>query len=167
MPVFILSCLSISYLADNQHPLHPYLLSPIIIPVFGALMAIFGVGLLTGKPRSINWHDLFATSALFVWFAYWHRFFDAEAPMFVYFPLFLAIIALSVLIFFIGQRRHIDAETRQIMQSLAERHRLLSLATVGFVLLSLFLIDHFLLFPIAMTLFVIKFSLIECVKHDV
>lgn len=166
MPVFILSCLSLGYLADNNHPLIEYLIAPLVVPVMGTVMALSGAGLLLDKPRRINWHDFFASSTLFVWFAYWHRFFEPDAPMFIYFPYFWAFISLITMIFFIGQRKNIDPEALKIMQKIAERKRLLFLTTMGFSIAGLLLIDHFLLFPVALTLFIIQFSLLECIKQD-
>lgn len=166
MPIFILSCLSLGYLADNNHPLIAYLLSPFVVPVMGAVMVLSGIGVLIDKPGYLNWHDFFASSTLFVWFAYWHRFFEPDAPMFIYFPYFLAFISLITVILFVGQRKNIDHETLKVMLKIAERKRLLSIITMVFSVTCLFLIEYFLLFPVAITLFIIQYSLLECVKQD-
>lgn len=166
MPIFILSCLSLGYLADNNHPLVAYLLSPFVIPVMGSVMALSGIGVLVDKPSYLNWHDFYASSTLFVWFAYWHRFFEPDAPMFIYFPYFLAFVSFITVILFVGQRKNIDQETLRVMLKIAGRKPLLSLVVMGFSVASLLLIEHFLLFPIAITLFIIQYSLLECVKQD-
>lgn len=167
MPIFILSCLAIGYLAVDTHPLLAYLMAPAIVPAGCVVLAICFAGLLIDKPPYVNWHDLFASAALVVWFAYWHRYFETDAPMFVYFPYYLAFIALFTVVFFIEQRKNLDRETLEIMQKIALWKRPLSLVTMSLVLVSLELTEHFLLFPVAMTLFIIKFSFIECVRQDV
>lgn len=166
MPIFILSCLAIGYLTVNAHPLLAYLLKPVVVQIGSAVLAIGFAGVLIEKPAYINWRDVFASAALFVWLAYWRRFFEADAPMFVYFPYYLAFIALFTVVFFIGQRKNFDRETLEIMQKIAQRRRSISIVTMTLVLVSLVWTEHFLLYPVVMTLFVIEFSFLECVRQD-
>ena len=166
MPFFILFSLSVGYLVHHSNPLLTYLLSPTLMNGGTVLLVISAIGVLLNKPTAVNWYDLFASSSLLIWFNYWHRFFKDESPMFLYFPFYLALVAACVSVFFISQRQRIDAQTLEYMQTISTTSRLQSVIIMGLVIASLQMTDHYLIYPVAMTLLMFKFAFDECLKQD-
>lgn len=166
MPFFILFSLSIGYLAYHSNPLLGYLLLPALTSIGVVLLAISAIGVLLKKPAAINWYDLFAGSSLLVWFNYWHQFFKDESPMFLYFPFYLATVAACVWVFFIGQRHKVDAQTLAYMRAFSKTSRIQALIVMSLVIASLQMTEHYLIYPVAMTLLIFKFAFDECVKQD-
>lgn len=164
MPLFILASLSIGYLVHHSNPLVNYLLSPELTNAGYLLLAISGVGVLLNKPVMVNWYDLFACSSLLIWFNDWHRSFKAESPMFQYYPFYLAIVAGCVSVFFIGRRHGIDAQTLTYMQTLSQAGKLHALIAMALVVAGLQMTEHYLVYPVAMTLLLFKFAFDECLK---
>lgn len=166
MPIFILFSLSIGYLVHHSNPLISYVLEPTLCYAGAALSLISGTGVLLKKPATINWYDIFASSSLLLWFNLWHRLFNADSPMFHLFPFYLALVAGAVSVFFISQGHRIDAQTREYMQTIAKTSKLQSAIVMGLVIASLFMTEHYLTFPIAMTLLMLKFAFDECLKQS-
>ena len=166
MPFFILFSLSIGYLVYHSNPLLDYLLLPALTSVGAVLLAISAIGVLLNKPAAINWYDLFAGSSLLVWFNYWHQFFEDESPMFHYFPFYFAIVAGCVSVFFIRQRHKLDAQTLEYMRAFSKTSRIQAFMVMSLVIASLQMTEHYLIYPVAMTLLMFKFAFDECLKQN-
>jgi hypothetical protein len=161
MPLFIIVNLSLSFIqlaADNY-----LLLATRNITIYAGL-AIAGAGLLLALMTSTQnkfWHDLFASGIVVTWFADWHDQFPIDAPMFFYFPLYFSFLIVFVNFFFINHREHIDEKSMHVIQLMSKMNGLV-LSIITLVLISLTLKSHFLLFPIAITFFILHFTLIAC-----
>lgn len=166
MPFFTLLSLSMSYLVYYNNPLLEYLLLPALLPIAGFAVVISSIAILWNKILFINWHEMFISSSLLVWFSYWHQFFKADAPMFFFFPLFLALVTAMVHLFVIRKRHYFDDETIAFMQRLEESTKLQPIILIVIVVASFFLREHYLLFPTALTLFLFKYAIRECLKND-
>ncbi|MDO8845881.1 hypothetical protein [Methylicorpusculum sp.] len=164
MPIFILLCLSLGYLTVNENPLVGYLILPETIYIGASLMALSGLGLLINKIPQIDWHDGFASATVLVWFADWHSEFQHDVPMFYLFPFYLALMSAFVFLVFINQRQAIDEQTLSIMHKAQHYNLLVTLAIMALSIGSLFMIEHFLIFPIAMTLFHFKYAFNRCLE---
>lgn len=112
-------------------------------------------------------HELFAIGCLLVWFAYWRQFYRSDAPMFYYFPLYFVLLTAILSLLFISRRERFDDESLLHLQHLAGSPAFHPLLIAFFLLTSIVMHGHFLLFPTAMTLFLIRYTLISCLEPPV
>jgi hypothetical protein len=166
MPVFILLCLCLSYLVETNHFIVNFLISPIILYV-GLAFAIISILLIVLRkiPERICF-DVFASSTLLSWFSAWKPNFNDQSPIFFFFPLYFALAAAFVTFILIGQRQNIDRLTLDYMQAFVEKSGMEPWLVMGLVLCSLVVPQHFMLFPVFMTLMLIRFALSGCLQKS-
>jgi len=130
-------------------------------------LAMMAVSLLAGylkKAPTIIWHDGFATSALLVWYAYWAPQFDDDAPMFFFFPLYYSLLTSIVTVALINKSQDFDLESIRHLRYLDKNSRFNIGMIIALVLVSLVITRHYALYPIAMTFFVIRHTMIACLE---
>jgi hypothetical protein len=168
MLVFILLSLTLSYLVQTSNSLTTLLATPsfLYLGIGGALLAV--AGMLCRKGHFKAWYDLFASSVLLAWFAYWKTQFLDTSPMFFFFPVYFAAMSAFISLAFIGRSDRFDRESLHYMRQLAEQKSLqpwmIMLGSLG----SLLLLDHYLVFPVLMTLLLLRFALdcsVELNRH--
>ncbi|HEY8160325.1 MAG TPA: hypothetical protein VIF10_16655 [Methylobacter sp.] len=161
---FILCSVLLAALVQKQSELLQLLSTPVAL---GICLAAMAISLLAGylkKVPSIVWHDGFATSCLLVWYAYWAPQFDDNAPMFFFFPLYFSLLTSIVTFTLINKSEDFDQETIRQLRYLEKINRFNLSAIVAFVLVSLLIIRHYTLYPIAMTLFIMRHTMITCLE---
>ncbi|MGZ4978594.1 MAG: hypothetical protein ACXV8O_15700 [Methylobacter sp.] len=161
---FILCSFSLAVLVQNQSEFLRLLSTPVALGVGVAVMA---VSLLAGylkKAPTIIWHDGFATSALLVWYAYWAPQFDDDAPMFFFFPLYYSLLTSIVTVALINKSQDFDLESIRHLRYLDKNSRFNIGMIIALVLVSLVITRHYALYPIAMTFFVIRHTMIACLE---
>ena len=161
---FILCSFSLAVLVQNQSEFLRLLSTPVALGVGLTAMA---VSLLAGylkKAPTIIWHDGFATSALLVWYAYWAPQFDDDAPMFFFFPLYYSLLTSIVTVALINKSQDFDLESIRHLRYLDKNSRFNIGMIIALVLVSLVIIRHYALYPIAMTFFVIRHTMIACLE---
>lgn len=162
MYFFILLSLALGCLVETKSPLLRYLLSDTAL--------YFGLACITGavisslfKRLSAKvWYDWFACGTLLVWLPYWYPNFREGSPVFFYFPLYFALISALFSLVFIKPRRQVDEQTLAFLQWLSDSGRFNPAVIVVFVCVGLYLTQHFLLYPVAMTLLVMRYALARC-----
>jgi hypothetical protein len=161
---FILCSISLAFLVQNQSGVLRYLESPVAL---GIGLAIMAISLLLGylkKVPTIAWHDAFASSALLIWYAYWQPQFDEQAPMFFFFPLYFSLLTSIVTVALINRSDNFDLESIQHLRYLEKNTRFNIATVIVFVLLSLLITKHFALYPIAMSIFIIRHTITVCLE---
>lgn len=165
MYLFIVLSLAFCFAAQTESPWQNALISPTVIAV-GLFLAAAGiVGSIFKKNLYQTAYDLFAGGTLLVWFAYWHPQFNDDSPFFFFFPLYFLFLATFIELFFLGQQNKIDNETFRRMQSLAQNNSLQPWLLMLLVLASLELQQHYLLYPVLMTLLMLRFTLSRCLER--
>jgi hypothetical protein len=176
MYIFIVFSLALCFLLQTNSPLLLYFESPFVI--YGGLaVAIVALAcVILKKGPSKVWHDVFVSSALIVWYAYWPSIFNTysddapvmndelpmfneDSPVFFFFPIYFVFMAAFVELFFGGRRHKGDLSTLGQMQELAKRLTIKSWALMVLVLVSLALPQHYTLYPVAVTVLLIHFEL--------
>ncbi len=159
MYFFIILSLTISYLVHIEHTWLLFLLSPIslYIGLLGVVVASI-LALFRKFPCGI-WYDLFASSTLLIWYYYWYPDFRDGSPVFYYFPLYFALITALFSVLFIKQREQVDEAALEFLQWLSDSGRFNPAVIVLLVLFGLLLKQHFLLYPVAITLLVMRYAL--------
>lgn len=164
MPLFIVLSLTLSLTVQVFSKLQNFLVTPLVIyPSLAVAIISIIAGLLNKKPGLI-WYDIFSSSTLLIWFAYWKPLFNDDSPVFFFFPVYFALITALVSLFFIGQRHKIDEESFRFMELLSIRSIIQPWVIMLCVLGSLKLQQHFLLYPTLMTLLILKFALAGCLE---
>jgi hypothetical protein len=164
MPVFVLLCLAFAVLVQTASPLQNTLVSPLVI--YGGLTIAIAtlIGNLIKKiPENLS-YDLFSSSLLFVWFAYWKPLFVKDSPIFFFFPVYFALIIAFVTLFFIGNRHKIDQYSLDTMKSIVDSGVADPWLVMIAVLVTLNFENHFLQYPVMMTLLILRYALTNCLK---
>jgi len=161
---FILCSLALAALVQNQNQFLPLLATPVAL---GIGLTIMAVSLLLGylkKVSTVTWHDGFATGCLLIWYAYWEPQFNGDAPMFFFFPLYYALLTSIVTLTLINKSEYFDLESVIHLSYLEKNTRFNTGVLVGLVLLSLLITRHYALYPIAMTFFIIRHTMVACLE---
>jgi len=111
-------------------------------------------------------YDLFASGALLVWVSYWPPFFRVDSPLFQYYPLYFAFITAFFSLVFITKRENMDEDAIVFLQWLSDSGRFNPSVIMLAVMVSLGLPQQFMLFPITLTLLVIRFTLASCLNNE-
>jgi hypothetical protein len=164
MPAFIVCSLALSFLVQNESPYMAWLTSPAALAI-GLIAAVASLaGAVLKKMPSAVWYDLFAVGTLLTWFAYWHQQFSNEAPMFYFFPLYYALLTSVIALLFVNRAERFDYESVEQLRYWEKQARFDTPAVVAFVLVSIVITRHYLLYPIAMTLYVMRYMLTRCLE---
>jgi len=151
-------------MVQTASSLQSVLVTPVLIYI-GLAVAITSVlGSLFKKLPAIIGYDIFSSSTLLVWFAYWKPLFKDDSPVFFFYPVYFALMTAFVALFFIGQRHKIDDESFRFMQSLYKKSIIQPWVIMLCVLGSLELQQHFMLYPVMMTLLIMRFALASCLE---
>ncbi len=165
MYFFILLNLTLGYLVGSESSLLRFFLSDALVYVGASCIFAALIPAWFGKLSAAVWYDLFACGTLLVWLPYWYPDFRDGSPVFFYFPLFFALISALFSLVFIKKREQIDAQTLEFMQWLSDSGRFNPWLIAGFVLAGLYFKEHFLLYPVAMTLLVMRYALARCLQE--
>jgi len=164
MPVFVILCLALAVLVQTGNSFQYVLISQIVIYA-GLVIAIVTIigSFLKKIPEHIS-YDLFSSSLLFAWFAYWKPLFEKDSPIFFFFPVYFALIIAFVTLFFIGKRQKIDRFSLDTMQSIVDSGVAEPWLIMCCVLVTVNFENHFLQYPVMMTLLILRYSLTNCLK---
>ena len=164
MPFFVIACLLLSGLAFLDSPYLPLLVDPSVTAVGAALG---GGSLLLGvlqRASLSTWADGVACGALLVWYADWQPQFAEGAPMFRFFPLYYAALAGWLTLAFVAKSTRFDAESRQALRGILRLVRFDIRLLAAIVLASLVFPEHYLLYPMMTSVFVVRFTLQRCLE---
>ena len=164
MPLFIILSLALCFMVQTASSLQSALVTPLLIYISLAVAIISILGSLFKKLSTIIWYDIFSSSTLLVWFAYWEPLFKGDSPIFFFYPVYFALMTAFVSLFFIDQRHNIDDESFRLMQIISKKSIIQPWIIMLCVLGSLELQQHFLLYPVMMTLLIIRFALAICLE---
>ncbi len=164
MPIFVVLCLFLALLVQSESPMQAILVSDFVI--YGGLTV--GIITIIGSffkkiPEAIS-YDVFSSGILLAWFAYWKPLFVKDSPIFFFFPVYFALIAAFVSLFFIGQRHKIDQDSRQRMQAIVDSGVVEPWFVMICVLVTLYFENRFIQYPTMMTLLITRYALFSCLK---
>ncbi len=164
MPLFIVFSLALCFMVQNAGSLQSLLVTPLLIDICLGIAIISILGSMFKKRWRLIWYDIFSSSTLLIWFAYWKPLFKDDSPIFFFYPLYFALVTAFVSLFFIGQRHKIDEESFRFMHSYSKKNLLQSWILMACVLGSLGLQQNFMLYPVMMTLLIMRFALTSCME---
>jgi hypothetical protein len=161
---FILCNLLLAILELTHNPYLYWLTGTEAIIVGSTLMAIsLLLGYLKKLPTQI-WHDAFISAALLVWYASWKPLFVVEAPMFIFYPLYFSLITAIVTLTLINRSPYFDQESILSLRYMDKLSRVDFSVNIVFVLIGLFVAEHYALFAMAVTFYVMRHSIIVCLE---
>ncbi len=164
MIVFIIANLLLAVLVQTQNDLLSLLATPVAL---GIGLTAMVASLLSGyfkKLSTVAWHDGFATAGLLVWYAYWKPEFNDDTPMFFIFPLYYALLTSILTLALINKAPYFDQESIEYLRNLEKLNRFDISLIVVFVMISLLITRHYALYPMAMTFFLIRHTMIVCLE---
>ncbi|MBM4208309.1 MAG: hypothetical protein FJ190_09965 [Gammaproteobacteria bacterium] len=164
MPLFVIFCLIFAFVVQTGSPVEALLSSELAL--YGGLtvtVLTIIASFLHRIPEAYA-YDLFASSALFVWFSYWKPFFVKDSPIFFFFPVYFALLVAFTTLFFIGQRHKIDRQSLQLMQRLASSGVIDPWMIMTLVLITLYFENRFIQYPTCTTLLIMRYALYGCLK---
>lgn len=164
MPIFVALCLVLAVIVQTDSAIQTILVSDFVL--YSGLT--IGIAAIIGSffkkiPETLS-YDLFSSSILFAWFAYWKPLFVKDSPIFFFFPVYLALIAAFVSLFFIGQRHKIDRDSLQRMQAIVDSGVIEPWFVMVCVLVTLYFENRFIQYPTMMTLLITRYALSGCLK---
>jgi hypothetical protein len=168
MLVFISLSLALCYIAQTPGSLSVLLTSEYF--VYGglviALASIAGVFLKKLSDRA--GYDAFSSSTLLLWFAYWKPmpFFTADSPVFFFFPLYFALMSAFITLFLSNRNHKIDKESLGYMRRFDKERLMPSWSLMLCVLGSVEVTQHYQLYPVMMTLLMLRFAFSSCLETD-
>ena len=168
MFVFIFLSLYLGFLLKQESFIHNLLSSDFSLYTGIALLLVnfmascFKFNKIPFKLR----YDLFGVGSLLVWISYWPPFFRFGSPMFQYFPMYFAFITALFSVVFITARENMDPDAVTLMQWLSDSGRFNPIIIMIAVMISLALPQYFLLFPVTITLLVMRFALASCLNNE-
>ena len=168
MYIFILVNLCMGFLLQTKTPLHTFLLSDTSL-YLGCVLVLINIIATGFKFKKIHYrlrYDLFAVGSILIWFAYWPPFFRYGTPMFDYFPLYFALITAFFSLAFITHPENMDPDATTFLQWLSDSGRFNPLFIMLAVIAGLAMPQHFLLYPAAMTILVIRYTLASCLNNE-
>ena len=168
MLVFICLNLALCYIVETSSSL-PAILTSEYLVYGGLVIALVSiVGVFLKKLSDIAGYDAFSSGTLLLWFAYWKPmpFFSADSPIFFFFPLYFALMSAFITLFFSNQNHRIDKESIKYMQHLDQERMMPSWALMLCVLGSVEVTEHYQLYPVLMTLLMLRFAFSSCLETD-
>ncbi len=164
MPVFISINLALSFLVQSKHSLLAILNNPAVFYIGSAIMLLSFSSYFFLK-HSINViYDLFLSATVLVWYQNWHPLFIDNSPIFYFYPIYFTFISAAIPLFIISQHQHIDFHSRKTMRSLYQKSKLQPGTIMLGITLSLMLPEHFLLYPITVTLLLLNHAFVKLLE---
>lgn len=166
MPLFIVLNLCLSILAQSQHEFQTIfkLAESAYLGVF--FISIASIAMIIKKLPVGFKFDLFTSGSLLIWFYRWHHYYRDDAPMFYLFPLFFVILTATVSLIFINRRHLFDDETIQVFQYYSDNLKFYNFFIFAAVIGSLFLTNHFIVYPVTIVVLMLRFILSSCLEED-
>lgn len=168
MYLFILLNLCMVFLVKGDNAFRIIFLSDYFIYI-GATLLLSNFVMALVKFKKINYkmrYDLFAVGAILVWFSYWPDFFREGSPLFYLYPTYFAFITALFSLVFITQREQIDPDALDWLEWLSDTGRFNPLIIMACVMVSLFLPQQFILFPLTMSLLIMRYTLACCLDNE-
>jgi hypothetical protein len=166
MFLFILLSLVFSFLAENDLSRLALLVNDEVM--MGGVVLVVMAGLLAALNR-LSCHvryDLFASGTLLIWLPYWFLDFREGSPVFFFLPLYFALLSAFCWLVFVKKREDIDQQTLEFMQWLSDSGRFNPFIIAVVVLVGLYFKQHFLLYPSAITIWVLRYALASSIEDS-
>lgn len=164
MPVFISINLALSLLVPSKQPLLAILNHPIVFYIGCIIMLLSFLSYVFLKLNiNIN-YDLFLSATVLVWYQNWQPLFVDNSPIFYFYPIYFTFISAAIPLFIISQHQNIDFHSRKTMRSLYQKSRLQPGTIMLGSTLSLMLPEHFLLYPITVTLLLLNHAFVKLLE---
>lgn len=168
MLLFIALSLGLCFIEQSSHPLQAILVSPIFIYIglMTALVSIVGI-FFKKIPNAIG-YDAFFSGTLLFWFAYWKPmpFFGTNSPVFFFFPLYFALICAFITLFLSNQNHRIDKESLDYMRRFDKERMMPAWFLMLCVLASVEVVQHYQLYPVMMTLLMLRIAFSACLEPE-
>ncbi len=164
MPLFVAFCLSLALIVQTDSQLQAVLVSdPVLYVALAVSVATIIANFFKLVPENIS-YDVFSSSTLLVWFAYWKPLFVKESAIFFFFPVYLALIVAFAALFFIGQRHKIDQDSLRRMRGIVDSGVIEPWFMMTCVLVTLYFENRFIQYPTMMTLLTMRYALFGCLQ---
>ena len=157
MPLFSLLSLFFALIVESNSTLQKVLMND------ACLYAGLGIAILaiTGNffkkmPEMLS-YDLFSSGTLTAWFTWWKPLFNPDSPIFFFFPVYFALISALASLIFMSRRHKIDAQELKLLRAIEGSGAVASWMLMSVVLATLYFENHFLQYPVWMTLLIIRY----------
>jgi len=104
-------------------------------------------------------YDLLLWGSLWCWLFYWLPLFGPEAPLFKAYPIYFVVMDVFVGNIISWDKQRMSAEEHRLLSLLASQWWFNGKLLAGVVLLGLVIIEHYLIYPLAVGLLVIRRAL--------
>ncbi len=136
-----------------------------LMPVGLCFMALSGVISLTMRDRYRLTYDLFLVGALVFWWVYWREVYQPGAPLFKFYPIYFTILSLLLTACVINPRQRFDDDQLQLMRLLDGLFLFRPELLVGLTLVSLYLPEQYVFYPVIVSFVYIRYAIVECLGN--
>lgn len=158
MPFFICLDLVLGFLIQTHSRYQVFFLSE-WSNYLGIVCVILAVSAMLAHKFSLSLrYDLFCCGCVLIWISTWPPFFNEDSPVIFFYPIYFCFITVFVTIGFIQQAPKIDVFTLSFMEKFNNLVFFNTYLLMGIVLVSLNLVENYLLFPTVMTLLLTKYA---------
>jgi len=165
MYFFIILSLVLCYMTQMQNILLISLVTPELM-YLGYTLSGIGLLIVFLKKIPIKYgYELFSIGALLIWYTQWQPIFKDDSPIFFVFSLYFVFLATFIELNLQGQKITVDQITREKMNIIVTRSQFKPWTIMLGVLISVALYEHYLLYPVMMTLLMIRFALFRYLKQ--
>lgn len=154
MIIFILVSLALGFWEQTLFSIHETV-RVVVVSVGLVISMACMIGVFRKASAIKLLQDIFLSSVLLAWYAYWRQQFNEDSPMFFFFPLYFVFIATLIEFILNGQSGQVDAVTLRHLQTVMSFWWMQSWFVMLLIFCSIFLIHQYLLFPVLVTLFMI------------
>lgn len=157
-PLFTLACLGLMILVWRQSAYLDLLDDPRILVLGLCSIVLSGSIALFGRKSFALCYDLFACGVSCTWFVHWREAYRIDAPVFAWYPIFFVLLIVVLNGQVIHQSDRMDPLQQRMIRLLHSSRLLNPLLLTAAVLLSVYFSEHYIFYPIAMALFLIRCS---------
>ena len=164
MYVFMLLSLALCTMVQSASP-YLKLVEPAYIAYAGIAFTVVGMaGAMFAKTGDKIWHDVFASGTLLAWFGFWRPLFKEDAAIFFFFPVYFMLLAAFFELFVFNKQYSFDKETLAELNAMVKHPLAQPWLATALVAGSLAMTEHYLTYPITITVLMLRLALVNCFK---
>ena len=166
MPLFSLLSLFFALIAESNSLFQKILINDAFLYIGLGLAILAIAGNFFNRIPEMVCYDLFSSGAIIAWFALWKPLFIEESPIFFFFPVYFALLSAVASLIFMSRRHKIGAYDLKLMRTIEESGAVASWMLMLIVLITLYFENHFLQYPVWMTLLIIRYIMAGFLQHS-
>ena len=111
-------------------------------------------------------YDFFLVGTLIVWWIHWREVYQANAPLFKFYPVYFSILSVLLTSSVINQKHCLDDDQIELIRLIYARFLFRPELLVGLTLMSLYLRQQYVLYPVMVSFVYVRYVFTECLEFS-